>query len=79
MNAAKEWLGDAGAFLPGRRAVDHEQKRQEHHRLERQEKQAHERQKEEQFSKPGPTVRPLWFLAAGILLTLVALAIWMRI
>jgi hypothetical protein len=59
--------------------MEHEQKRQEHHRLDRQEKQAHERQSEQQFSKPGPGVRPLWFLLTGILLTVAALVIWMRI
>jgi hypothetical protein len=59
--------------------MDHEQKHQEKQRLERQEKQAHERESEKQFSKPGPTVRPPWFLAVGILLTCVALFIWMRL
>jgi hypothetical protein len=59
--------------------MDHEQKHQEKHRLERQEKQTHERESEKQFSKPGPTVRPLWFLVGGILLTVIALFIWMRL
>ena len=58
--------------------MDRQQKHQEEHRVERQEKQAHERQSEENFSRPGPTVRPLWFLVGGIFLTLVALLIWMR-
>jgi hypothetical protein len=57
--------------------MDHEQKHHEKHRLERQEKQAHERESEKQFSKPGPTIHPLWFLALGILLTLGVIAVWM--
>jgi cytoskeletal protein RodZ len=59
--------------------MDHEQKRREKHEKEREEKQAHERQSEQEFSKPGPTVRPLWLLAIGIVLTLAALLVWMRI
>ena len=57
--------------------MDHEQKRQEHHRLEREEKQTHARQAEEQFSKPGPTIHPLWFLVVGVALSLAALFLWM--
>lgn len=58
--------------------MDRQQKHQEEHRIERQGKQSHERQSEQAFSRPGPTVRPIWFLAAGIALTLAALFIWMR-
>ena len=43
--------------------MNHEQKRHEKHEQERKEKQADERRSEEQFSKPGPTIHPLWFLA----------------
>jgi len=56
-----------------------QEKHQEEHRIERQEKQAHERQSERAFSRPGPTIRPLWLLVGGIVLTLVALFIWMRL
>ena len=58
--------------------MDHEQKRHEKHEHERKEKQAHEREAERNFSKPGPTVHPLWFLAVGIVLTLIALFVWMQ-
>ena len=56
--------------------MNHEQNRHENHEQERKEKQLDERQSEEQFSKPGPTIRPLWFLALGIVLTMTALFIW---
>ena len=56
--------------------MNHEQKRHEKHEQERKEKQADERRSEEQFSKPGPTIHPLWFLALGIILTMTALLIW---
>jgi thiol:disulfide interchange protein len=59
--------------------VDHEQKKHEKHRLERQEKQAEERRSEENFSKPGPTVHPLWFLAIGLVLAFTALIVWMMV
>jgi fatty acid desaturase len=58
--------------------MDRQQERHEKHDKERQHKQAEERQSEQQFSKPGPTIRPVWFLAAGILLTCIALIIWWR-
>lgn len=57
--------------------MDHEQKHEEKHRLERQDKQAHEREVEKEFSKPGPTIRPLWLLVLGGGLVLIALTIWM--
>lgn len=41
-----------------------QQKHQEGHRIERREKRARERQSEQAFSRPGPTIRPLW-LPAG--------------
>ena len=56
--------------------MEHEQKRHEKHEEERQQKQAEERQSEQRFSQPGPTIRPLWFLALGFVLVLTALAIW---
>jgi len=59
--------------------MDHEQKRHEKHEHERKEKQAHERQSEVEFSKPGPTIRPTWFLAIGLVLTVVALLIWWQL
>ena len=45
--------------------MEHEQKRHEKHEEERNQKQAEERQSEQRFSLPGPTIRPLWFLALG--------------
>ncbi len=57
--------------------MDHDQKRHEKHEQERKVKQSHERQSEANFSKPGPTVRPLWFGVIGVILALVALAVWM--
>ena len=42
----------------------------------RKQKQAEERQSEQQFSKLGPTIRPLWYLALGIVLVLTAAFIW---
>lgn len=59
--------------------MEHEQKRHEKHEKQREEKQAHERLSEKEFSKPGPTIRPLWLLVVGIVLTLCALFIWMRV
>jgi hypothetical protein len=60
--------------------MNHEQKRHERHEHDRKEKRAGERRAEADFAKPGrPAVRPLWFLAAGIVLSLVALLIWMRV
>jgi hypothetical protein len=56
--------------------MDHEQKRHEKHEHERKEKQAHERQAEEQFSRPGPTIQPMWFLVIGVVLTMIAMVIW---
>ena len=56
--------------------MDHEQKRHEKHEQERKEKQSEERESERQFSKPGPTVRPLWFLVLGIVLVMTAILIW---
>jgi hypothetical protein len=56
--------------------MERQQERHEKHEKQREEKQATERQSEQRFSEPGPTVRPLWFLLAGILLTLVAMVIW---
>lgn len=58
--------------------MDHEQQRHEKHEHDRKDKQAHERQSEDQFSKPGPTIRPLWFLVLGIVVTMTALVIWWR-
>jgi hypothetical protein len=60
-------------------AMNREQRHQEHHRLEREAKQAHERQAEERFSRPGPTIRPLWFLVVGIVLTLVVITVWVAL
>jgi hypothetical protein len=57
--------------------MEHEQKRHEKHEEARKEVQAEERQSEQRFSLPGPTIRPLWFLALGFVLVLSALAIWM--
>jgi hypothetical protein len=60
--------------------VDHQQQRHKKHEQERAEKRAEERRSEAEFSKPGkPTFGPLWFWAAGIVLCLVALVIWMRL
>lgn len=59
--------------------MDHEQKRHEKHEHERKEVQAEERKSEKEFSRPGPTIRPLWFLALGIVLTMAALFIWWQI
>jgi len=59
--------------------MEHEQKRHEKHEEGRKEKQAEERQSEQRFSLPGPTIRPLWFLALGLVLTLTALFIWWRV
>jgi hypothetical protein len=59
--------------------MDHEQKRHAKHEKEREEKQLHERLSEEEFSRPGPTIRPLWFLVIGLLLTGLALVLWMRL
>jgi hypothetical protein len=60
--------------------VDHQQERHEQHEHERAEKRAEERRSEAEFSKPGkPAVRPLWLLVAGVLLSLLALIIWMRV
>ena len=56
--------------------MEHEQKRHEKHEEDRKEKQAEERQSERRFSLPGPTIRPLWFLALGFVLVLTALVIW---
>jgi hypothetical protein len=72
------WGWRVNAIEPGA-VMDHEQKHHEKHEQDRHEKQAHERQSEEQFSKPGPTIRPLWFLALGIILTMTALFIWWQI
>jgi cytoskeletal protein RodZ len=58
--------------------MNREEKRQEHHRVEREEKQGQERQSEKQFSKPGVTVRPLWFLVVGFVLTLAAVLFWIQ-
>jgi hypothetical protein len=61
-------------------AVDHQQRQHERHEHERAEKRAEERRSEAEFSKPGkPALRPLWFLVAGVVLSLIALVIWMRI
>ena len=57
--------------------MDHEQKRHEKHEHERKEKQAEERKSEDNFSKPGITIRPLWFWAVGFVLVLVAMGVWM--
>jgi type VI protein secretion system component VasF len=56
--------------------MEHEQIRHEKHEEDRKQKQAEERQSERRFSLPGPTVRPLWFLALGIVLVMTALFIW---
>jgi len=56
--------------------MEHEQKRHEKHEEGRKQKQVEERQSEHRFSLPGPTIRPLWFLALGFVLTLAALLIW---
>ena len=56
--------------------MDHEQERHEKHEEDRKHKQAEERQSEQRFSKLGPTIRPLWFLALGFVLVLTALFIW---
>jgi hypothetical protein len=56
--------------------MEHEQKRHEKHEEARNQKQAEERQSEQRFSLPGPTIRPLWFLALGCVLVLTALFIW---
>lgn len=58
--------------------MEHEQKRHEKHEEERKQKQGEERQSEKRFSLPGPTIRPLWFLALGVVLVLTALVIWLR-
>jgi hypothetical protein len=59
--------------------MDHEQQRHEKHEEGRKEKQAAERQSEKRFSLPGPTIRPLWFLALGFVLTVTALLIWWQV
>jgi type VI protein secretion system component VasF len=59
--------------------MEHEQKRHEKHEEERKQKQAEERQSEQRFSLPGPTIRPLWFLALGFVLVLSAMFIWWRV
>ena len=58
--------------------MEHEQKRHEKHEEERHQKQAEERLSEKRFSLPGPTVRPLWFLALGFVLVMTALFTWWR-
>ena len=58
--------------------MDHDQKRHEKHEQERKEKQAHERMSEENFSKPGATIWPLWFLVIGSVMVIAALVIWMQ-
>jgi hypothetical protein len=61
-------------------SMNHEQHRHEQHEQERKEKRAHERQTEAEFSKPGkPAMRPVWVLVVGIVLSLLALFIWMRV
>ena len=59
--------------------MEHEQMRHEKHEGVRKQKQADERLSEQRFSLPGPTIRPLWFLALGLVLTLTALLIWWRV
>ena len=60
--------------------MDHEQKRHERHEHDRKEKRAEGRRAEAAFSQPGrPAVRPLWSLAAGLVLSGVALLIWMQV
>ena len=59
--------------------MEHQQERHEKHEKDRKEHQAEERQSEERFSKPGPTIHPIWFLAIGIAVTLTALVVWMAI
>jgi hypothetical protein len=59
-----------------RAIMEHEQERHEKHEEARKQKQAEERQSEQRFSLPGPTIRPLWFLALGFVLVLTALFIW---
>jgi len=66
-------VGQTGAVM------EHEQKRHEKHEEERKHKQAEERQSEQRFSLPGPTIRPLWFLALGFVLVLTALFTWWRV
>jgi len=56
--------------------MEHEQKRHEKHEDERKQKQAEERQSEQRFSLLGPTIRPLWFLALGFVLVVIAMIIW---
>ena len=56
--------------------MEHEQIRHEKHEEDRKQKQAEERQSERRFSLLGPTIRPLWFLALGIVLVMTALFIW---
>jgi hypothetical protein len=81
-DAAAEQIGATARVQLGFSALEigvsmnHEQTRHEKHEQGRKEKQLHERLSEEQFSKPGPTIRPLWLLAAGIILTMTALFIW---
>jgi hypothetical protein len=58
--------------------MEHQQERHEAHEQQRLEKQSEERQSEARFSQPGPTVRPLWFLAVGFVLTCAAVLIWWR-
>ena len=59
--------------------MSHEQIRHEKHEEDRKQKQVEERQSEQRFSELGPTVRPLWFLALGFTLVVIALLVWWQV
>lgn len=56
--------------------MDHHEQHHQHHEKEREEKKKEHKKYEQEHEKNRLPLHPGWLFAAGILLVIVALAIW---
>lgn len=56
--------------------MDHKEQHHQHHEKEREEKKKHHAQHEAEAQNQPRTIHPLWFVALGVVLVLLAVAAW---
>jgi hypothetical protein len=59
--------------------MDHHEQHHQHHEKEREERYRHEKEAERRAEKSPRSIHPAWFVAIGVALVLLVLALWMTI
>lgn len=56
--------------------MDHKEQHHEHHRHEREETKREQKQYEAMQMTKGPPIHPAWLWGGGVVLVLLAMAVW---